>query len=553
MKKLYSLFSSWLVIILLFTIPLWPFLSDDQKPLTVAESSQFKATSRYEDVMSFIHALQQKSSKIKVETLCVSTEGRKVPLLIIGNPVPSSPADLRYSQKAVVYIQANIHAGEVEGKEASLMLARDLVLTKKSSYLDHLVVLMAPIFNADGNEKISTANRRNQVGPEQGVGIRYNGQNLDLNRDGMKMESPEVQGLVRNVLMRWDPALFIDCHTHNGSYHEEPVTYVWNMNPNGDLAIIEYMREKMIPAIKKTLLDKYNISSIPHGSFIDPRNPEKGWICSGPEPRYLTNYIGLRNRMAILNENYPYVDYKTRVLCCYDFLRASLDYCAAHKDEIDQLIHTADQKTIRRGLNPTENDTFAVEYDMKPLKDKITVMGYEMEVVEREGMWPQVKKTDKKVTYHLPYFADYVPKRSVSFPYGYLILPPVPEVTAKLLQHGILVERLTKFLTLEVEAFKVREVTPAKRLFQGHYRNAVKGEYVIEKKEFPSGTLFVGAAQPLANVAAYLLEPESDDGLLVWNYFDRYLVAQWGRRVQTYPVYKILNPVNLVKEKILSK
>ena len=123
-------------------------------------------------------------------------------------------------------------------------------------------------------------------------------------------------------------------------------------------------------------------------------------------------------------------------------------------------------------------------------------------------------------------------------------------VTEKLLQHGITVERLTEPTTLEVEVFKPTELKKPKQLYQGHYLNSVKGEYGIEKKDFPVGTLFIGTAQPLGNLAASLLEPESDDGLLVWNFFDRYLVAQWSRELQTVPVYRLLKPAVLVKETV---
>lgn len=540
-----------LILLLIFSIsPLSALSSTEQKPLTVAEISNFTATSRYTDVTNFIKELQRKSSFLRVETLCISPEGRTVPLLVIGEPVPSSPLALSHDGRAVVYIQANIHAGEVEGKEASLMLARDIVLKEKPPFLDKLVILIAPIFNADGNEKISPANRRNQVGPEKGVGVRYNGQNLDLNRDGIKLESPEVQGLVRNVLMRWDPALLVDCHTTNGSYHEEPVTYVWGLNPNGDTSLIKFMREKMMPSINKNLREKYKVLSIPYGNFMDFKNPEKGWRPSGPQPRYLTNYISLRNRLAILNENYAYADYKTRVMGCYYFLLSILEYCYDHKDGIAQLIHSADRKTIQRGMRPSEDDTFAVEYDLKPLKDKVTILGWEMEVMPTESGWPRVKKKDKKKTYTVPYFSDFVPKRSVPFPYAYLIPKVSPEITEKLLQHGLSVEKLKEPVSLEVESFRIKKIKGASRLFQGHYLNSVKGEYHLEKKEFPEGTLFITTAQPLANVAAYLLEPESDDGLLVWNFFDRYIVSQWRREPQTYPVYRLLKPANLVKESI---
>ena len=224
-----------IVVLILFFINIYiPKLSAAEKPLTVAEASQYKSTSTYNDVMQFIQTLQKQSSKIRVETICQSVEGRKIPLLILGDPAPMSPLDLRNDERAVVYFQANIHAVEVEGKEAVLMLARDILANETPDFLDKLIILITPIFNADGNEKISKRNRKRQHGPINGVGVRYNGQKLDLNRDGIKLESPELQGMVKNVLNRWDPLLFVDCHTTNGSFHEEPLTYTWGVNHNGD-------------------------------------------------------------------------------------------------------------------------------------------------------------------------------------------------------------------------------------------------------------------------------------------------------------------------------
>jgi hypothetical protein len=524
------------------------FSNQQEKPLTKAEASEYKATSLYADVMDFIQRLQKKSLRIRVETLGVSAEGRKIPLLIIGNPVPSSPQDLVYDDRMVVYIQANIHAGEVEGKEAALMLARDLTLSDNPSYLDEIVVLIAPIFNPDGNEKISPNNRRNQVGPEQGVGIRTNGLGLDLNRDGMKLESPEVLGLVQNVMLRWDPAVLLDSHTHNGSYHEEVVTWVWSLNPNGDTSLIRYMSDQVRPGINRILMEKYNTLCIPHGDFMDFREPEKGWRPLEPQPRYLSNYFGLRNRLGILNENYPYADFKTRVIGAYNLFHSLLEYCQGHKDEITRLIQEADTRMVQNGLEPGDESQFGVEYDVRPIKDKITVHGYVMEPYQTESGRMRVRRTEKTQTYTMPFFAEFFAKRSVKLPFGYLIPIPVPEVEAKLRQHGILVEKLTQPMKLAAESFKVTELKGQERPYQGHRLNSVKGEYAEEEMEFPAGTLFIPMAQSLGKVAAYLLEPESDDGLLVWNFFDRNLVPQWGRGQQVYPVYKLLQPTPLIKE-----
>jgi len=546
-NKIIFLFTFIFLLIALFPSA-FSMVTNEKNPQTVAESSQFTATSRYTDVIRFIHKLQKQSPLIRVETLCISPEGREVPLIIIGNPPPTVPSKLQQDTRAVIYIQANIHAGEVEGKEASLMLTRDIIQDPALPYLENLILLIAPIFNADGNEKIRPENRYYQAGPEQGVGVRYNGQHLDLNRDSIKLESPELQGLVQNVLMRWDPVLLVDCHTTNGSYHQEPVTYSWPLNPNGDASILLYMRDRMMPSIQKSLLEKYDTLSIPYGNYLDHRHPEKGWRTFTPHPRYVTNYVGLRNRFAILDENYVFTDYKTRVYSCYSFLRSILDYCNRQKNEIVQLVQDADRKTIQRGLDPSPDDAWGLTYDLKSLKDPIQIKSWEFEIIPGQQGRRSIKKTDREKTYNVPYYADFTIQKTIPFPFGYLILSPCPEVELKLRQHGIVVEKLAENATLEVEGFMIKDVKSSERLYQGHMINTVEGEYFKESREFPEGTLFVGTAQPLANLAVCLLEPESDDSLLTWNFFDRYLVPQWGNEPQVYPVFRILKAVNLAKQ-----
>ena len=526
--------------------------SQEDKPLTKAEASEYSATSLHRDVLDFIEQLQRQSLRMRVETLGTSAEGRIIPLLVIGDPVPSSPRDLAYDDRLVVYIQAGIHAGEVEGKEAALMLTRDLALAESPDYLKDIVLLVAPIFNPDGNERISPDNRRSQVGPEQGVGVRPNGLNMDLNRDGMKLESPEVTGLVQNVMLRWDPAVLLDSHTHNGSYHEEYVTWVWALNPNGDTSLIRYMSDFVRPEINRILLEKYKTLCIPHGDFMSIKEPEKGWRPLGPQPRYLSNYFGLRNRLGILNENYPYADFKTRVTGAYRLFHSLLEFCADNKDDIKDLLRKADEETINRGLAPTEKDEFAVEYDARPIKDKIQVRGYVMEQYQTESGRTRARRTDETRTYTMPFMAEFFAKRSVRLPFGYLIPDPAPEALEKLLQHGILVEKLSRPANLTVEGFRVTELKAQPRPYQGHRLNSATGEYFEEERDFPAGTLFIPMAQSLANVAAYLLEPESDDGLLVWNFFDRQLATQWGRGQQVCPVFKLYIPVPLVKETLVN-
>jgi len=520
-------------------------VSGQQGLLTVAESSDFKSTSNYNDVMSFIEKLSKSSKIIRVETIAKSTKGRDIPLLIIGDPMPESPAQLNDDNRIVIYIQANIHAGEVEGKEASLMFARDILAEKDNELLKNIVFLICPNFNPDGNEKISTENRTNQNGPVNGVGVRHNGQFLDLNRDGIKVESPEVRGLLTKVFNEWDPAVFMDCHTTDGSYHVEPVTFTWMVNPNGDNTLIHYMRDRMIPEMSETLLKKYDVENCYYGEFRNMMKPEEGWYYDASEPRYMSNYYGLRNRLGILNENYVHADYKSRVYGCYYLIKSLADYASSHKDEILDMLRDVDAKTIERGKNPVITDSFAIEYNVRPAPEKVTIKTYKVEPVSDPNVWPPFRRTDIQETVTIPYFVDYFPVKNVKFPFAYLVTVNDGEIVNLLKLHGIKLEKLSDGLTLEADRFEISGLKGAQRLNQGHYTNTVTGKYVRDTLDFPAGTIVVKTAQPLANLAAYLLEPQSNDGLLTWNYFDRYLVPQWGRGYYPYPVYRVISKTDI--------
>ncbi|MBD3179021.1 MAG: hypothetical protein GF417_05160 [Candidatus Latescibacteria bacterium] len=543
-----SISAAALLILIIASLP----LSAGEQLLTVAEKSGFTDTSRYGNVISFVEELQKISGNIRVETLCRSVEGRDIPLLILGDPCPYSPGD-RGDDRAVIYFQANIHPGEVEGKEAVQMLARDILKGRHADLLEHLVILITPIFNADGNEKVSREHRSNQSGPDMGVGVRHNGQRLDLNRDCIKLESPEVRGFVDRVMGRWDPLLMVDCHTTNGSYHREPVTYSWPLNPNGSREIIRYMREEMMPQISRRLEDEHGTLAVPYGRFVDPARPEKGWRTYNENIRYLTNYVGLRNRFSILDENYVYADYRTRVYGCYNFLLAIARYVSEHRGIMKQMAAAADRKSVSRWKNISDEDHFVIETEVRPLKDKVLIRGYEMEVVSRENGWPRVRKKEKEVDYNLPYLADFVPSRTVRFPYAYLMEQPDPDVIDVILSHGIVLERLSEPAELEVEIFRTSEINNADYLYQGHYLTSLEGEYEKVKKEFPAGSLYITTAQPLGSLAAQLLEPESCDGLVTWNFFDRYLLSQWRRTILPYPVCRLAEPAKLQKRRVMSR
>jgi dipeptidyl-peptidase-4 len=305
------------------------------------------------------------------------------------------------------------------------------------------------------------------------------------------------------------------------------------------------MREKMMPEMAATLLNKYKVENCYYGEFFDMLAPEKGWVLDASEPRYMSNYAGIRNRLGILNENYVYADFRSRVLGCYYLIHSLIEYASMHRSEIKALIKNADSRTIARGITPAITDSFAIEYKVRPVPEMVTVKTYEAELITDTNGRRIYKKSDRQKTVTVPYYIDYYPVRSVKFPFAYLITTNDADMTSLVRMHGIKIEKLTEDSRIEVLRFEISELKGAARLNQGHYTNTVKGKFLKETKDFPVGTLVVRTAQPLANVAAYLFEPQSNDGLLTWNFFDRYLVPQWGMGYNPYPVYKIMDNIDL--------
>ncbi len=525
-----------------------------QQLLTTAERSDYQSTSNYGEVIEFMTTLTQNHPNARIEYFARSIEGRDLPLVILADPMPASYKELENDERTVVYLQANIHAGEVEGKEATQMLARDLLNGElPREILENVIVLICPIVNPDGNEKFSTENRTNQNGPVNGVGVRYNGQFLDMNRDAVKLETPELRGVVTEIFRKWDPAITVDCHTTNGSFHEEPVTFAWMVNPNGPRHLINYMRDRMMPDVHEMLGHKYGVENVFYGVFVDQLAMEKGWIYSASEPRYMVNYVGLRNRLSILNENYVYADFKTRVNGCYHLLTSILEYAADHGKEIRMMLSDADQMYADRHENFPADDYFVIESEVRPTPEKISIKAIETDTIPGiQGYW-RFRQGEGRFTVNVDYYADYYATRSVKMPFAYLLSVPDPEVLDLMRTHGIIIERLERETVLEVERFNVTSFESRNMPFQGHHLTNIDGDFETVSQIFPEGTYLVRTAQPLGNLAATLLEPQSADGLVTWNFFDRYLVKQWYPDYNPYPVYKLMPVTTLDSNENLVK
>jgi dipeptidyl aminopeptidase/acylaminoacyl peptidase len=487
--------------------------------LTIAEQSDYRATARYDDVMKFCKALDEGSELVTLLEFGKTHEGRAMPLLVLSKKQLSGEKPWEQSKLPAILCIGNIHAGEVCGKEALLMLARDLVTKEKPPLLDHFVLLIAPIYNADGNEQVSKDNRPGQVGPEEGMGQRANRMGLDLNRDYVKLEAPESQAMVR-LLRRWDPQVVIDTHTTNGSHHRYVLTFDGPRHPATDPALVEFVRAELLPAVQKLVADSSGYDTFFYGNF--ERNHGR-WETYPALPRYGGHYVGLRNRISILSEAYAYAPYKQRVLATQAFVTQCLNAVDQRRERIDKLLDDADRRA-RRGRGE-----IVLRAHIGPHDEKITIKGFVEE--EKEG---KTAATKEPKDYEVEDWAKSVPDLTVALPSAYLLSPEFSMCRENLQRHGIEVEQLREDIELDVEASRIGEVTHAEREFEGHKLTTLEVEREPRARQFAAGTLVVRMAQPLGRLAALLLEPESEDGLVAWNFFDKHL-KQGGE----FPVYRV--------------
>lgn len=497
-------------------------------PATRPERTAYRETSSYADVMAFVRQLADRSPLVHITSFGYSYEGRSLPLVVVGRVPAPTPEAVRAAGKTVVYVQANIHAGEVCGKEASLELLRELATGEHGEWLDSLVLLFAPIYNADGNERVRLDNRPGQHGPIGGTGQRGNAQDLDLNRDHMKLDAPETRSLV-GLMNAWDPHVLMDLHTTNGTRHAYHLVYSPPLHPNTDPGITDLLRDDWLPAVTGAVKADRGWDLTYYGN-LPWRDGERGWYTFDHRPRFNTNYIGLRNRFAILSEAYAYATFEDRIEATRLFVTAVIDYAHRHAGAIRTATARADASDLT-GAALALRATFA-------RGDSVSILLGEV-AEERNPYTGQrmLRRLDVARPERMPEFGSFRATESERMPVAYVVPASLTAVVDRLTAHGVQLEPRTAAERRTVERFVIDSIADAPREFQGHRERTLFGHYEVAEETIPAGSLLVRTAQPLGRLAFALLEPRSDDGLAAWNFLDSGL-----QDARVYPILRIPPP-----------
>jgi hypothetical protein len=484
-------------------------VAPDDPWITPSERDQLRTTPRYDETVAYLRRLAAASRDLHLVSLGKSGEGRDLWLVIASRERAFTPEALRRSNKPIVFAQGGIHAGEIDGKDAGLMLLRDMtVRNTKRDLLDHANFLFVPIFNADGHERFSRFSRLNQRGPEEG-GWRTNAQNLNLNRDYMKTDSPEVRAMVR-ALDTYDPDLYIDLHVTDGADYQYDVTYGWNGPAAHSPSIANWLDQTYRKPVDEGLRAMGHIP----GPLIFTDDPLAGVSSGQTDPRLSHGYGDARHMAAILVENHSLKPYDQRVLGTYVFLEQTLRTVARDAAGLRNATRTARAaraKTIPLSWRVAEADKAGEPMEVLGVESRQTLSPISGGV-RTEWLGRPARAT-------APFTIEREVETSITRPAAYWVPPSWPDVIARLDLHGIDYERIAAPREVDVTMYRFGVPTFDAGQFEGHVRVTAPIAAEKRRERFPAGTLRISTNQDLGTLAVLLLEPSSPDSLFQWGFF----------------------------------
>ncbi len=513
---------------------------------TIPEKTNYEKTTSSYQVHEFINVLQWNSENVHVFNMFTSELGKICPVVVLANPRVTSPQEAKASGKPVIYLQGSIHPPESPGKEALLMLMRDILLGKKKYLLDNQIILFCPNFNVDGTDTWSTSDRLPKL-----QGIRTSALGYDLNRDAIKLETNNVRALNRVVFSRWDPVLVHDTHCMGGVRHAYPIVYAASNVPTAHPEPRGYVTNKLFPAVRMAAKEKWGLEIFFHCGADRDKWPPTEWSHDRAawtvEGKFVVSGYGLRNRMSILVESVWYNTFEKHIYSQYVYAHELLEYTNTHGKEMMKICQDADKEVVAQVLAKAETGQLKNWVEGKyASKGKIDLLMYpkiEFELIPGTSVRrvkPGVLERGPEVVRGVEDLTMPVGTKEAIFPRGYLIPANLLHIVEKLRMHNIEVKVLEKPIKVSGEEYVIDKLEKVR--LRGYEMTKLEGGFFKSAgKEFPAGTYQVDLAQPLANLAFYCLEPEVGDGFVGWNLLNEYLESLGAEKNSVvYPVFKYL-------------
>ncbi len=491
-----------------------PILAADTDWTTPAEASDYARTPRYAETMAWFERMDAASPALTLSAFGRSPQGRALNAVVLSSDGIATPEAARASGKPVILVQAGIHAGEIEGKDALMALSRELLFGADRALLEPVILVLVPIFNVDGHERFGRYNRINQNGPAE-MGWRATAQNLNLNRDYMKADAPEMQAWLR-LWQAWQPDLLIDLHNTDGADYQYPMTWAFETGPDIHGALGAWQRRTFDEAVKPALAQ----AGWPVAFYVNMQNWDDlraGLVEGVSAPRFSTGYAAASGRPGLLLESHMVKDHKTRALATLATLREVLRAIAADPAALKTAVAAADGERF-------DSDTpVPLAFDLAETTQPMDFKGYAETRTPSEvsgGTWVQYDQS-RPETFSLPVQREITVTASAAAPAAYLVPAQWTQVIERLQLHGVRMQRLPAAARVAAERHRFSRVEWAPRPFEGrHLVTTLESTLEPVEIEVPAGSWLIDMHQPRARLIALLLEPASGDSLIRWGFFD---------------------------------
>ena len=485
-------------------------LSADNEWATPFEQSNGTESPSYDDTIAWLDRLAAETTKLQKVSLGQSPQGRDIWMYVASSEGINESARLKQNTKPTILVQAGIHAGEIDGKDAGMMLLRDIVKGDKSELLEKANLLFVPMFSVDAHERSGEFNRVNQRGPVN-MGWRTNANNLNLNRDYAKADTLEMQNMLRAINV-WQPDLYIDVHVTDGIDYQYDITFGYNLAQGLSPASFRWLENSYRPAVEAALSAQGHIPG-PLIFAVDNADITKGMSLWNPSPRFSNGYGDARHLPTILIENHSLKPFKQRVLGTYVMLEQTLKTVGDQATKLKSAIQEDKYRASPLITLTWKSAPLAKGWDFKGIDytlEKSPISG--TEVVRWTG--------EPKLYPNLPVMAETVPDIKVTRPSAYYIPAEWTQVIDRLNLHGIRMTRLSKPTELKLQQYSLSNPVFNSKAFEG--RLTVKADSTLAKltTTLPAGTVKISTDQPLGDLAILLLEPQSPDSLLQWGFFN---------------------------------
>ncbi len=486
--------------------------------LTHFEKSNQLESPDYENTLKYFQKFADSTPYVKIKTIGLTPQGRELKVIIVSKDKTFTPEQAKKTGKAIVLIQNGIHPGEVEGKDACMLLLREILITKeKQCLLDNTILLVIPVLNVDGHERTSPFNRPNQNGPKK-MGWRTNALNLNLNRDYLKADSPEIRSFLK-LFNDWLPDFMIDNHTTNGADYQYHVTYGIETHQNIDRGLISWIDKKYLPH----LLSKVEDDGFIVGPYMEFQagTVESGIVNLPAPPRLSHGYCATQNRICLLVETHSLKPFANRVFSTKSMMENSISFVNDNHKELISLNKQADKETVKYYLSAKKKFPLVLKGNGK--FDKYLFKGFEWYDEYSDLTGTTVRKyTNKPMELEIPIFNKANSEKKISVPVAYLIPQQFSEIIDVIKTHQIKFNVLKSTKTVEVEKYKFEDVQFAPRPYEGRQLPSFKCDSFIEIVDVEAGTLIVHTNQRQLRVIVNLLEPEAPDSFVNWGFFNAF-------------------------------